>query len=68
MKDKRYHLLGKKQLLRMDSGIEVAIVDVSECSIERPKKTKKLLFRQEETTYPQSTTDCGVIHFTVVST
>jgi len=40
MKDKRYHLSGKKQLLRVDSGIEVAIVDVSECCIERPKKNK----------------------------
>ncbi len=41
MNDKRYHLPGKKQLLRTDSGIEVAIVDVTECSIERPKKNKE---------------------------
>jgi hypothetical protein len=38
--DKRYHLPGKKQLLRLDSGIETALIDVSECVIERPKKSK----------------------------
>ena len=38
--DKRYHLPGKKQLLRLDNGIETALIDVSECVIERPKKSK----------------------------
>lgn len=38
--DKRYHLPGKKQLLKLDSGIETAIIDVAECPIERPKKSK----------------------------
>ena len=37
MNDKRHHLSGKKQLLGVDIGIEVAIEDVSECYIERPK-------------------------------
>ena len=38
--DKRYHLPGKKQLLQVNSGIETALIDVSECTIERPKKSK----------------------------
>jgi hypothetical protein len=38
--DKRYHLPGKKQLLKLDNGIETALIDVSECAIERPKKSK----------------------------
>ncbi len=52
MNDKRYHLTGKKQLLRTDSGIEVAIVDVSECSIERPKKNKEATIQARKSDTP----------------
>lgn len=38
IKDSRYHLPGKKQLLRNDNGLEVVIIDATECTIERPKK------------------------------
>jgi hypothetical protein len=52
IKDSRYHLSGKKQLLRTDSGIEVAIVDVSECSIERPKKNKEITIQGRRNAIP----------------
>ena len=39
--DKRYNLPGKKQLLKLENGIETALIDVAECAIERPKKSKE---------------------------
>lgn len=36
--DGQFHLPGKKALLRSDTVIEVALVDVSESPVERPKK------------------------------
>lgn len=38
IKDKRFHLPGKKVLLDSDSDIEVILIDVAESPIERPKK------------------------------
>ena len=38
IKDKRFHLPGRKQLLKSDCEFEVIIVDASESPIERPKK------------------------------
>ena len=40
IKDKRFHLPGKKALLKSDTVIEVALVDASESPVERPKKDK----------------------------
>ena len=36
--------LPRKKLLLEDDGIEVVLVDVTECPIERPQKTKKMVF------------------------
>ncbi len=47
IKDSRYHLPGKKALLDTGKPIEVVLVDVSESPVERPKKTKRILLRQE---------------------
>lgn len=38
IKDKRFHLPGRKELLKSDCEFEVIIVDASESPIERPKK------------------------------
>lgn len=38
IKDKQFALPGKKALLKSDVEIEVALVDASESSVERPKK------------------------------
>lgn len=41
IKDGAFSLPGKKVLLEEDSNIEVVLVDVTECPIERPKKNRK---------------------------
>ena len=38
VKDEKFKLPGKKALLDEDGGIEIILVDVTECPIERPKK------------------------------
>ena len=38
IKDKRFHLPGKKKLLELSPDIEVVLIDVAESPIERPKK------------------------------
>ena len=40
IKDKRFHLPGRKELLKSDCEFEVILVDASESPIERPKKNK----------------------------
>ena len=52
--DKRFHLPSKRALV--NENINVAIVDATECQIQRPKKTEKLLLRQKETSYFKSST------------
>ena len=38
IKDKRFHLPGRKKLLTSDWELEVVVIDASEIAIERPKK------------------------------
>lgn len=40
IKDKRFHLPGRKQLLESDLEFEVVLVDAAESPIERPKKNE----------------------------
>lgn len=40
IKDKRFHLPGKKALVQSENNFEVVLVDVTESPIERPKKNK----------------------------
>ncbi len=47
VKDDKFQLPGKKALLEDDS-IEIILVDVTECPIERPKKTASVVFRKKE--------------------
>ncbi len=63
IQDERFHLPGRKKLLKSDCEFEVIIVDASESPVERPKKTqrkepkksaKPLLFRQKETPYNEN--------------
>lgn len=53
IKDGTFSLPGKKALLEDDS-IEVVLVDVTECPVERPKKTAKILFRKKEKAHNKS--------------
>lgn len=38
IRDKRFHLPGKKELLREGNTFEVVLIDVTESPVERPKK------------------------------
>lgn len=41
IKDKRFHLPGKKKLLESDTIFEIVMVDATECPCERPKKNSE---------------------------
>jgi hypothetical protein len=45
IKDKRFHLPGKKELYQSDNQIKVIVVDVTESPIERPKKNSGAITR-----------------------
>jgi hypothetical protein len=47
LKSRLFHVPGKRKLTQRDMEWEVAIVDVSEHPIERPKKTTAVLFRKK---------------------
>ncbi len=49
-----FTLPGKKVLTKSDAVFEVVVVDATECSVERPKKTETRIQRQEETPHPKS--------------
>ena len=58
IKDSRFHLPGKKSLLKEENHFEVVLIDVTESPVERPKKTAIKLFRQEEKTYQKGSNCC----------
>ena len=47
VKDGTFSLPSKKALLRDDNDIEIVLVDVTECPIERPKKNKKSITQEK---------------------
>lgn len=47
----KFKLPGKKKLSEPNMKFEVIIVDVSEITIEKPKKTEEILFGKEENAY-----------------
>ena len=52
IKDRRFHLPGKKALAKSDNVFEVILIDTSETPIERPKKkSTPLLLGKEETAH-----------------
>ena len=53
IQSKIFSLPGRKALLKSDNLYEIILVDASESPIQRPKKTKKILFGQEKKTYDQ---------------
>ena len=48
IQDERFHLPGKKALISKENAARTLVVDVTESLIERPKKTKRVVFRQEK--------------------
>ena len=57
IKSKEFSLPSKRELLE-NSSVQAVLVDVTECEIERPKKTKNVLFGQEKKAYTENST-CG---------
>lgn len=57
IKDGIFSLPGRKELLKSDTEYEIILVDATETPIERPQKTKKILFRKEKKTYIKNTDD-----------
>ena len=49
--DGTFSLPSKRELLKDETEIVVAIVDVTECETERPKKTTRIIFRQAKMPY-----------------
>ncbi|KJV73566.1 DDE superendonuclease family protein [Orientia tsutsugamushi str. TA716] len=54
VKHPNFALSGRKALMKSDMNYEVVLIDATENSIERPKKTKILLFRKEEKSYTKN--------------
>ena len=53
---KEFHLPGKRQLYKTATSFEMVVIDATESPIERPKKTKVVLFRQKEKTFLKNAT------------
>ena len=49
IKDKRFHLPGKKALVKSDADYDVVLVDATESPVERPKKTLQKQKERAET-------------------
>lgn len=45
--DKRFHLPGKKTLLKEENQYEVVLVDVTESPVERPKKNNAAIIQEK---------------------
>ena len=63
IKDGTFSLPKKRKLQEDNIEVEVLLVDATECEIERPKKTKKLVFRKKEKTYNKNTNTSGCKNF-----
>ncbi|KJV73391.1 transposase [Orientia tsutsugamushi] len=44
--------------MKSDMNYEVVLIDATESPIERPKKTKILLFRKEKKAYTKNSNSC----------
>ncbi|KJV77293.1 DDE superendonuclease family protein [Orientia tsutsugamushi str. TA716] len=54
VKHLNFALPGRKVIMKSDMNYEVVLIDATESPIERPKKTKILLFRKEEKVYTKN--------------
>jgi hypothetical protein len=51
--DKRFHLPGKKALLKQENQFEVVLVDVTESPVERPKKNNAGIIQAKRNDIPK---------------
>jgi hypothetical protein len=49
--DGTFSLPSKRQLVEPDSGLSIAIIDVTECETERPKHNQKASYSGKKTPY-----------------
>ena len=54
VKDSRFHLPGKKSLLKEGNHFEAVLIDVTESLLSALKKTAPKLFREEEAAHPEN--------------
>ncbi len=54
MKTGKFRIPGKKALLKDSDYPEFVVMDVTETTIERQKKTEEILLRQEKVSYSQN--------------
>jgi hypothetical protein len=52
IRDQRFHLPGKKNLLQAGNNIEVVLIDVTESPVERPKKNSDGIIRARKRNTP----------------
>ncbi|MCI0692871.1 transposase family protein [candidate division KSB1 bacterium] len=55
-KSKAFRLPGRKAVAAGERAFDIVLIDATETPIERPKKTKALLFGQEEAAHAQNAT------------
>lgn len=51
--DKRFHLPGKKELVKQENSFEVVLVDVTESPVERPKKNSETITQERKKDTPK---------------
>jgi hypothetical protein len=60
-KSKAFRLPGRKAVAASERAFDIVLIDATETPIERPKKTKVLLFRQEEAAHLENAACCREI-------
>jgi hypothetical protein len=55
-KSKAFRLPGRKAVVASERAFDIILIDATETPIERPKKTKALLFGQEEAAHAENAT------------
>jgi len=53
IKDKRFHLPGKKELVKSENNFEVVLIDVTDSPVERPKKNNEIIIQEKRNVTPQ---------------
>ena len=51
IKDRTFSLPSKRELIKEDSSVSIAIIDVTECETERPKHKQKDSYSKKKTSY-----------------
>ena len=58
-KSQAFRLPGRKSVAASERAFDIVLIDATETPIERPKKTKALLFGQEEAAHAEESGDRG---------